>query len=71
MRKQQSDIPDSLSLRWLTTRQAAAYLKISHQLLAQMRRDGRGPKFSVVGPKSHRYQVKDLDDFLLDRAGAR
>jgi hypothetical protein len=54
---------------FLTTEQAAAYLKISPKSLKRLRRDGKGPTF-----RRHcrfvQYHIDDLDDWSRDSGAA-
>lgn len=48
----------------LTTIQAAEYLGLSPQTLADWRHKGAGPKFVRVGTRTVRYRLSDLDAFV-------
>lgn len=49
---------------WMTTKQAADYLSISHKSLELWRASGNGPVFRRIGKRIIRYHVRDLDEFL-------
>ena len=53
--------------RYLRTKAAAAYLKLSTSTLAKMRLRGDGPPYSKAGPKIVVYDIADLDAYLADR----
>ncbi len=49
--------------RWLTTEEAAAYLKLSPRTLFNWRREGRGPPHHRQGDVL-RYDLAELDHWL-------
>ena len=51
---------------WLTTREAAQYLKCSYQRLEGLRTHGGGPLFAKEG-RSVRYRRSDLDAYRAAR----
>ncbi len=53
--------------RYLRTKAAAAYLKLSPSTLAKMRLRGDGPPYSKAGPKIVVYDIADLDTYIADR----
>ena len=50
--------------RWMTRREAAAYLRISVSSLAHMACEGMGPRFFKAGGKV-RYSKEDLDCWAM------
>ena len=46
---------------YLTTKQAAHYLGLSPRTLEKMRSKGVGPRFHLIGLRSKRYLVRELD----------
>lgn len=50
----------------LKTKEAAAYLNLSHRTLEKYRYTGEGPKFNRYG-KSIRYEVKELEKWKKAR----
>ncbi len=61
---------DSISLqgstpRYFNTKQAASYLKLSHQYLEIARHKGGGPQYIKLA-KAVRYRQEDLDDWMAD-----
>jgi len=63
MSKQLNTPTVSPSPALLTTREAAAYLKIQPATMEQFRWYGRGPRFVKIG-RSVRYRQNDLDAYL-------
>lgn len=63
-----------MSRRWLTSREASAFLGLADQTLANWRYLGKGPRFYRVG-QLVKYDERDLDAWLEagvvegDRAG--
>jgi excisionase family DNA binding protein len=49
---------------WLTTEEAAAYLKVSRKTLFNYMRDGRLPWYSIPAGRGRRIQREDLDKLL-------
>lgn len=49
---------------WLTSAQAAAYLGLTDKGMEEMRRTGRGPRFSRPSHRVLRYRKADLDAYL-------
>ncbi|MBW7057847.1 helix-turn-helix domain-containing protein [Paracoccus bogoriensis] len=49
---------------WLTTDEAAAFLKMKPKGLEYARATGRGPKFYRPSHKTVRYHINDLEDWL-------
>lgn len=54
---------------WLTPDMAAAYLCLKRRGLEYMRTRGTGPKFHKVNDRVVRYNVADLDAWLLSNGG--
>ena len=48
----------------LTPEQAAGYLGLSKQMLAQLRYSGKGATFRKLGTKTVRYRAEDLDAWV-------
>jgi hypothetical protein len=59
--------------RWLSPREAAGYLRLSHHTLERFRRKKVGPRFFRVGPGRRRvvYDIADLDAWVLRQGGAQ
>jgi hypothetical protein len=55
--------------RYLRTRDAAAYLGISHRTLEDLRLRGGGPRYSTPRPRVVVYDREDLDRWIA--RGAR
>jgi excisionase family DNA binding protein len=51
----------------LTSKQAAAYAKVSVRSLKRWRAEGTGPKFLKAG-RQVRYRKRDLDEWMERRA---
>ncbi len=51
----------------LTTREAAAFLKLCPTSLRRWRRLGIGPQWLKIGPRAVRYSRADLDQYLSDQ----
>ncbi len=56
-----SSDPDNMRL---TIKEAAVYIPISKQQLAQLRFRGAGPKFLKPSPRIVLYRKKDIDEWL-------
>jgi excisionase family DNA binding protein len=52
---------------YLTTREAAALLRLHPEVLSRMRRQGRGPRAIVIG-RSVRFARADLDAWMARHA---
>lgn len=52
---------------WMTTDEAAQYLRLSPGTLRNWRVDGEGPKHRKVG-RAVRYRLDDLDAFMMREA---
>lgn len=52
---------------YLTTAQAAHYCRLSERTMKQMRKESRGPRFTVINKRFVRYHIDDLDAFLQSR----
>ncbi|BEQ14192.1 helix-turn-helix transcriptional regulator [Desulfoferula mesophila] len=50
----------------LTTKQAAAYLSLSHRTLEGLRLRGNGPRHAKLGG-SVRYRIADLEAWIVER----
>ena len=48
----------------LTTKEAAAYLRLATPTLERFRLTGGGPAFCKMGDKAVRYRKEDLEDWL-------
>ena len=56
--------------RWMTTAEAAEYLRITPHQLTRLRRLGKGPRcYCREGTRSYRYLQFDLDAWV--RGGSR
>jgi len=55
--------------KFLTTKEAAAYLGLMPCTLEKWRCQGKGPRFVKLGSKAVRYRRSDLDAFVA--GGAR
>jgi excisionase family DNA binding protein len=55
----------SLKSEWLTTKEAAAYLKVSVGALRNMTSNGKIPYFKLE--RRNRYRLNDLRDLLLSQ----
>ena len=53
--------------RFLTTKEAAAYLRVSKSYLDKLRVYGGGPKFSRLGQRKIVYAKSDLDAWARQR----
>lgn len=51
----------------LDTADAAIYLSVSQGTMSNWRSFGTGPQFLRLGPKTIRYLVSDLDEWLTSR----
>ena len=51
----------------LTTKEAAAYLRLAKPTLERFRLTGSGPAFCKMGDKAVRYREADLDFWLASR----
>ena len=51
--------------RYFNTKQAAAYLNLSHQYLEIYRHKGGGPQYIKLA-KAVRYRQEDLDDWMTN-----
>lgn len=51
----------------LDTADAAIYLSVSQGTMSNWRSFGTGPRFLRLGPKTIRYLVSDLDEWLASR----
>jgi excisionase family DNA binding protein len=51
----------------LTTKEAAAYLRLATPTLERFRLMGNGPAFCKMGDKAVRYREADLDDWVASR----
>lgn len=49
---------------WLTTKEAARHVGLHPDTLRRLRREGRGPRYSRVGPRFIRYSLEALDEWL-------
>jgi len=54
-------LPAELKNVFLTTQEAAEFLKIGKSTLEQARLTGSGPPYVRFGPKAIRYRVSDLE----------
>ena len=54
-------LPEELKNIYLTTKDAAEFLKIGKSTLEQARLNGTGPKYVRFGPKAIRYRTVDLE----------
>lgn len=55
----------------LTRTQAAEYLGITPRALQQLNYLGTGPTFVIVGTRTVRYRLADLDQYIEDRTYTR
>jgi hypothetical protein len=53
--------------RWLSSRDAAAYLGVEASTMAKWRAHGVGPRYSCALGRDPRYLLSDLDEFMLSR----
>jgi hypothetical protein len=53
--------------KWLTTREAAAYLGVAVSSLEKWRQRSIGPEFSRLGPRTIRYSVDALSAYQVDK----
>lgn len=60
------DATQATSLRYLTTPEAAGYLRLKPNTLEKMRSSGRGPKFRGHG-RNVVYAIEDLDAWSGER----
>lgn len=68
-----TDATHALSLlddRWLTPKEAAAYLSVQIETLAKWRQRGHGPLYSAAIGKVPRYRVSDLVEFMSTKMAA-
>jgi excisionase family DNA binding protein len=49
---------------WLTSAEAAAYLRVHPETLVKWRACNKGPPFHRIGPRSIRYRRADLDAYV-------
>jgi len=56
-------LPSELQNIYLTTKEAAEFLRIGKSTLEQSRLNGGGPPFVKFGPKVIRYRVLDLEEW--------
>ena len=61
---------ETFSLRYLNTKQAAAYLGMSPQWLEGYRCKGGGPRFARLARNAVRYDTRDLDAWVAQRKAA-
>ena len=54
----------SMNREWLTTNEAAEYLRLHFTTLYKWRREGVGPKYYGTD-KRIRYRKQDLDDWMM------
>ena len=54
---------------WLTTEEAAKYLKLSVKTLQTFRLQGTGPAWVAKGKRVRRYHLAALNDWLTSGAG--
>ncbi|PBJ82414.1 DNA-binding protein [Lysobacteraceae bacterium NML93-0399] len=54
-------------MKYMTPREAAAYLSLSHHTLAKWRCVGGGPEFLKWGERMVRYSLADLDTWAAAR----
>jgi excisionase family DNA binding protein len=65
---QDSDYPHVCSLKsydWLTTKEAAEYLKVSVGSLRNMTSNGKIPYYKIPGTRLNRYLLSELKELLL------
>ena len=70
-RQDSARLESSVPLRWLTTSEAGAYVKLSVKTLERMRSEHVGPRYHVAGLRTVRYDIADLDTWLLRQGGDR
>lgn len=51
----------------LTTREAAAYVRLGKPTLERFRLTGKGPQFCRLAGRAIRYRKADLDEWLVSR----
>ncbi len=51
---------------WLTSAEAAAYIKVHPEYLQKLRTQNKGPPYHRLGPRLIRYKRADLDAFLAE-----
>lgn len=61
--KREVEFFDNQNDEWLTSREAAAYLKISEACLRNLCSNGQIPYYKLE--RRNRYRLKDLEDLLL------
>ena len=63
------DSLQAMAEEWLTTEEAAAYLKTEPRSLLRWVREGRVPAYKLSGTKRHvyRFLARDLDAALMGR----
>lgn len=54
-------------MKYMTPREAAAYLSLSHNTLAKWRCVGGGPAYQKAGLRCVRYSVEALDAWMAAR----
>lgn len=52
---------------WMTTREAAAYIRMSYRTLEDLRMSGGGPVYARPGRNMVRYHRDDLDAWMAAR----
>lgn len=55
----------------LTRAEAAEYLGITARALQQLNYLGTGPTFVIVGTRTVRYRLQDLDQYIANRTYTR
>ena len=51
----------------MTTCEAAEYLTLSSKTLTLWRKNQTGPAYVKMGPRSIRYRLEDLDEFVSNK----
>lgn len=58
--------PEEPETAWLAPAGAAAHLSLPVDLLNRLRRAGEGPPYTILGPRTRRYRIKDLDAWVSE-----
>ena len=53
--------------KWMTTNEAAAYLKMAVITLQKYRQDNTGPRYYKTEEGTIRYNADDLDAYLINK----
>ena len=56
-------------MKLLTTKEAAAQLRISMSTLRGWKKQGKGPRAIVLGPGTIRYSEEELHEYIASKIG--